>query len=323
MDLMKTLAAMLVLVTASSYGADAVITGPEQTKAGQMFVLDGGNSIGDHFHWVVDPRLELESGYIECNSKFATSVTVHGTFYFHYVASDAEGISVATHTIKIEGGTTAPDPDEPTDPDEPDQPDPTPEPDFKDLVAASKQAALATGDKVTAVRLVTALKGMTLDNNLATAKNQVANAVEGVLLTRGPNERSKDWLTWRKAVNTEIDKLNLTTTPDYAKAMRAVVDTLVEVGQATVSANESSYSASEAVIVTMLSPEYGVCPRCDEWKVTELGKLGPGCYFKTAKGQAASYPSFVIQYKGNLYSLSGPRTGEEIMSVVNHLRNGG
>lgn len=213
-----TLFAWLLFAELALGEAVAVITGPDESRAGAMFVLDAKDSTGEIHVWV-PPEIVGENN-IQCGSRFATSISKPGTYEFMLIMADKDpSISYAKHTVVVGGGS--PEPDEPSEPDPPSPDDPS----FGSVRRASKDAAAKTSDAATIKHMIASLDvaipklgGMTEGE----ARKSVGYVIEGVLLARKGQSRDADWLTWRKEVDIAVGAADPRTVSQYADAVAAI-----------------------------------------------------------------------------------------------------
>jgi len=222
----STIASLAVLLLSNCLFADAqaVITGPDKVRPGQLFVLETTGSIGDAQQWIM-PSVDIQS--LECGTKIGMAIERSGVYVFHLVVADkVPTIDVATHTVTV-GGSTNP----PIDP--PPPPPPTPPGDFSQLVAKSKQAAQSLNDRATANGLSVGLKSIASQSfgDLTSARKAVSATIESVLLQRQGASRDRDWLNiWRRPIAIEIETLSAAgafpTPAAYLAAIRALAQSL-------------------------------------------------------------------------------------------------
>ena len=282
----KYILPLLLLLSPSLYSADAVIEGQSKVKAGVQFVLDGANSVGDHFQWVVDPKIEeLEDEYqpvpMICGSRFGLSLVTTGEYYFLYIASDASGISVATHKVTVS-------PWEDTGPGPGPGPGPVPPPssDYTKLKKVSDQKVQELRDPVTADRLATALSQVEAQQSVQATAEVVRQAVERVLLTRSDQERATPWIEWRLAVNQEIASLAPSTPSQYLTILDVLISSLQESPPA---------AARIATRPSLRVYTRTNCSYCNLWKQVEYPKMvGWDVQFVTSQG---AVPRFQVGNK--------------------------
>ena len=270
---MRTLLISLLLCL-PCFGAEAKIEGQSSVFPGVQFVLNGNSSVGNHFEWIVDPAIgEMDEKYrpspFICNGQFALSLVVPGTYYFHYVASDADGISVATHKLVVEESFPGPVPDPPA---------PGPSLDLEEVSRASApndpatKAALAQAIRDTAKQVASA--------DLEAAKEAMEATVKTVLLMR--SNRSADWFAWREALNKSYQANPPPTTSAYLSSQESVVRGL-EPSSSSVRSISSIYYYVGAS-----------CPPCIQWEANEFPKLRTPVH-KVFR-HSYSTPSFRVNY---------------------------
>ncbi|TWU22471.1 hypothetical protein Pla52o_35270 [Novipirellula galeiformis] len=253
------------LLCATAFGeAVAKIDGPETSEAGNLVVLNSGNSKGHVKRWIIPPA--LENRYIQTESQIAFSVRESGEFRFALVAVDVTGeatadVDVATHTIAITNGICDPVTPDPSDPDGPTNPDP---PANSQLREISRDAAAKLNDPTTASALAAAISAVNL-GTLDAMKADAQAAIESALLERKGASRDADWLsTWRRPIN---DGIKATTPGGFLADLQAIASGLIDsVGSAKppVPAPVPDQPSAPKTFVTMFSrPD---CSWCNRWK---------------------------------------------------------
>jgi len=109
--------------------AKAVITGPERVEAGDLFILDASQSVGEARKWILPPT--LAGRVIEVDGKIIGATRLQGAYQFLLVVGDKTP-SVDARVFDLIVGT-APPPIPPPKPDDPVKPDLVPEDRFANV----------------------------------------------------------------------------------------------------------------------------------------------------------------------------------------------
>lgn len=232
---MRSLLLLLIFSSACFADAVAVIEGPTTGRAGDLIVLDGSDSAGDGFRWIVPDGLQT----INCGGvgpgQLAFASGKAGAYTFTLIAADKEAeIDYVTHTVTIAGSVPGPVPvPDPV----PDDPTPTPVPVLEQLEKISRDSATGLNDSATAIGLAQAIMAVEAQMEqmcssgqcpgLGTAKAMMVAAIERRLLAREGVSRNVNWLDgWRKPINEAISKVQANDVPTYRAVMRAVASGL-------------------------------------------------------------------------------------------------
>ena len=223
----------------------AVITGPATAPAGELVVLSSASSTGDNFLWVIpEDKAQSVPRCTTTESKVFFATAVPGTYQFILVVADKEAkMSYAIHHVTI-SSTVGPDPKpedpKPEDPkpEDPKPEDPNPKPElgfgrYENLYQTSKMNSEQMADPATRSALhqelekTTAQLKVRCDSNncppLAEARAMITSTIERVLLQRKGESEDAPWASgWRVANNQWLAQVNITTTPEYVKAMMAL-----------------------------------------------------------------------------------------------------
>lgn len=263
-------------VSSLCFAATAVIKGPESVEPGDFFVLDGEESIGDQFQWVIDPRLSVQT--IQCKSSLATAIKEEGTFFFMYIAVD-DSISVATHILVVGPSSPLPPPVLP----------PPPPADLDKLIEISANSA--PKDEVTAKRLSSTLRKVPL-LPLEEMKLGTLKLIDSVLLTREDKERVVNWMPWREAINKAMEELSPSSPTLYRDGLEALAKGLDKV---IASSSSSSSSVLSPVVLYYYSTTN--CPGCEKWEKEVMPYLSYKV-IKASSPQVKSFPSFQFEGEG-------------------------
>jgi hypothetical protein len=220
MPYIKSIILLIVLSTFCQAEVKAVIDGPAKAFPGDLVVLSGNKSVGDGFRWITPDRIQTIT--VGCNTEnqiaFATSRA--GTYEFILIVADKEAtIDYVKHTIVIGTSTYPIDPP-------PEEPVP-PNTNFDRFKVVSSNASKVLNDPTTTAELKKAITStlLTLNNSdMATATTAIRLAIDNVFEKRVGESRSKDWLSWRIAVNKELK--DIANVNDYRKAILAVSEGL-------------------------------------------------------------------------------------------------
>ena len=250
-------AAVLLAVVAWADPPVAEISGPDQSLAGDLVVLNSVATKADKKRWIIPP--ELANRVLKTEHQLAFSVRNSGSFVFHLVAVGVEDelieIDTDTHVVKITGGMDGCDPP-PTDPGDPGEPTPPRPP--NELTKLSKQAADQLNDPTTALALAETLALISQDESIDKMRAEVSAAVEGVFLKREGVSLTKDWLNiWRRPVS---DSVVVSTPAEYLAALQAIVSGLKQ------SAVESDRPIDEPTKTKLVFYTRDNCGWCDRWK---------------------------------------------------------
>lgn len=234
----RVLAIWLLLASPTLADAVAIIDGPKTGRVGDLIVLDGSQSVGDGFRWIVPEGLQTLNCGQGGPGQLAFASGKAAAYTFTLIAADKEAsIDYVTHTVTITGGLQpTPTPDPEPDP-VPDDPTPTPVPVLEQLEKLSRESAARLADEVTAKGLADAIlatdaqiESMCASGQcpgLSAAKQMMVVAIERRLLAREGASRNVNWLDgWRKPINEAISRLNAVDVPSYRAVMRAVASGL-------------------------------------------------------------------------------------------------
>jgi hypothetical protein len=220
----------ILLLCGSTFAAEAKITGPNTAKTGDLVVISAKESTGKAFKWIMPSNIQT----LSCSDlEFGFASGTPGVYRFVLIAADTESdgnpISVATHTVRVEGAVL-PEPEPDPEPEEPDEPTPGL---FEALRKLSQESATRLNDKTTATGLAETIRAKadeieamcergqcpTLDG----AKRLMVVAIENRLLARSGVSRNVNWADgWRVGINAELKASNTQTVALYLAAMRAV-----------------------------------------------------------------------------------------------------
>lgn len=270
---MKHITYLLALLLACPVlGAEAVIEAPDSANIGDLVVLNSSKSEGDNQLWVIDER--LTGRFLEIEDKIIFATGTAGIYDFQLIVADTTAaISQAKHKVAV--GTPTP----PTPPPTPPTP-PTP-----DLQKAVESATRAVNDPQTAKALLQALISLP-----EKTPETVQAAIAEVLLNRGPESQTKDWLKqWRTPVNEAIEKSNL----PYPQAIEQVIAGLEQTASIKVKSTITVYTRDN-------------CPPCAKWMAEEYTKFkNSGWAVEVVKDNNRPGPSFVICHKGVCREIIG------------------
>lgn len=268
-----------LLLTPQIYAAEAVIDGPETTESGNLVVLDAGASRGNNYKWIQPGSVSLP----ESKDHKLYGVLPPGTYVFHYVASDADGIDVATITLEVR-----------------DMGQPTERVNLDLVREASFEGAEKVDDAVTVERLIAGLK------NLTGSPKDLSNKVDDILLTRGPEERDYDWLNlWKIPLNAAITEAS-PSLDQTAEVAKAIVDGLKKYKQQNPVIQDVGVP-----VLTMVTMN-----NCEGCKVAETTTVIPFLFgWKWKKHNVdidgpipgvRIFPSYYIEYRGERSEIIAP-----------------
>lgn len=224
----------LFLITSCVFAQPvAKITGPTETKAGELTVVSSTGSIGDNLEWIKPDGITImQAGCDLLDSQLFFATTKEGKYEFILIVVDKEAkISYAKHTVVV-GKPTDPIPDPDPDP----TPDPIPTPGkWSPLKELSKTNADKVNDPVARLRLkeelektVNKIVSMCQQQQCPTlqeAKRLVTVSIEDTLLTR--SVRFSDWANlWRVPNSNLVNQLGTKDLNDYLNAVRALISGL-------------------------------------------------------------------------------------------------
>lgn len=199
--MMRTLALLLTLWPAVLFAqANAVISGPDRVRPGDLVVLDGSESLADDREWIlVNSDKQFLSFEHDQKLVFASGTPGDYVFILAVSLSDADGsaVSVAQHVVTVGNPTPPPDPPGPGPGPDP----PAPDPDLTEIGQAAK-AAVERGQshpterqKIAASFRATAAKAAGLASmTVEQIAGEAARSVRAVLLT--PADQSR-WIPFR------------------------------------------------------------------------------------------------------------------------------
>lgn len=315
MAVARTLAAWLALASGVAWGqAEAIVTGPEKSQAGNLVVLSSEGSTADATKWIVPESLHGRS--IQFGKQLAFAVRESGEFVFHLVAvrsGEAVDIAVATHTVAITDGfgdvPTPPDP-----PDEPDQPDPSDPPaGFGPLRDLSERGAKAVADAGTAAKLAAALRAVP-QGPLAEMQAAAAAAVETVLLGREGESRNRDWLgEWRRPVNQWLADFGIETAEQYAAAIEAIASGL------DAAADGEPVPEPEPAKHQVVMYSRDNCSWCQRWKREVQPRLEAAGWEVSEQFSDGRVPEFLVIVGDRRERLTGYQGTESFSRFMRHL----
>jgi len=212
----------------------AKITGPKESPPGEMVVLSSTGSTGDNLKWIKPEGLQtLQVGCAVLDTQVVFATNKPGVYKFVLIVADKQAaIDYVEHTVTI--GTPGNGPGPVPGP----APNPTPAPNPSDpsrwsgLQNISKEGADRINDAATRSKLKATIAAVVLDIDskcaagqcptVDAAKDQVRRSIEATLLTRlGPSAKI-DWSLWRKANQTELDRVGLADIKDYVAALKSI-----------------------------------------------------------------------------------------------------
>lgn len=336
MALARILAVAFLLVTPChqlfAETAKAQIDGPTQSKAGNMVVLNTVASKAEELRWIIPD--ELEGRYIQIGTQLAFSVRDSGEFKFYLIAAvnnpseAAPGkidIDVASHTVTITDGfgeCPPTDPVDPVDPIDPDPTDPPPVTDFAVLTRLSKDAASSLADPTTARGLSDALKQIQVGDLTEMRKVSSATIEAVFLMRRGPSE-GKAWDTvWRRPLDAEVAKLEISTGESYQKALQAIAAGLDESLSSMPAPSPSPVPEPKPSGVQITFYTQGdTCVWCKRWKaeVKPTADAVPGWTVTTAPTTGEA-PQFDVRVGNKSQRLVGYQTMESLTATVQALQ---
>jgi hypothetical protein len=222
----------ILLLSGSTFAAEAKISGPTTAKTGDLVVISAKESTGKAFKWVMPQNIQT----LSCSDlEFGFASGTPGVYSFTLIAADTDDeqqpIAIATHTVRV-GGAVDPVPPEPEEPIPPSS-------DFEGLRSLSKESAARLADSATARGLSATIQSKATEIDamcqagqcptLDGAKRMMVAAIENHLLARSGNSRNVNWADgWRVPINAELKRINTATVNDYLTAMRAIAVGLSE-----------------------------------------------------------------------------------------------
>jgi hypothetical protein len=137
---------------------------------------------------------------------------------------------------------------------------------------------------------------------------KVTNIIENTLLLRTGTSRSKDWLNgWRIPLNTKISELNIETTDDYIKAIKAIRNGL--------SSNSATNSQSEKPLLVIYTIDK--CPSCKLWKSREKPLLkGWEIIELSDVKDVPLYPYFELIFNGDVKYFKGYQKSSTLITAT-------
>jgi len=300
---------LTLLLTSPLLAAEAVITGPDQVRPGQFTVLSSQESTiadGGKGFWIPDPSLPEDWQSSECGGVLNTAFELppgkaQVTYYFHYVAYDGDGHSVATKSILVK-------PKEGTPP--PVDPPPIDSPSLVELKKKSDTYVVKANDSVTAKRLAAVLREIQPAPSIEATANLVRDGIEEVLLTREDAQRNSDWLSWRLAVNQEIVAIAPTNVPDYMECLQVLATSLESASMQSFLPRKTEPAVKLTVIV---GPD---CHYCDLWKQRELPKITDWEVTIQDATTRMQIPSFILKKGSSTKTFVGYTPYETLLSSL-------
>ena len=97
-DFLIVMGWVAILTAATCRGAEATLEAPARIEVGQLLRLDSGDSVGDHFSWLVIPS--SSDFYVENDVAFF-SARAAGRYVFVLIVSDQDGIATDQSAVTV------------------------------------------------------------------------------------------------------------------------------------------------------------------------------------------------------------------------------
>lgn len=306
---------ILILLSASSLGQSvATITGPVESRAGDLTVLTAVSDPSNLTKWIIPE--ELAGRYLETGSQLAFAVREAGDLTFHLIVVDidAKSIEVDRHVVTITDGLCD-EPDEPgnppEEPDDPDEPDPPADNVFREL---SRSAAASLSDPTTAKALADAIESLP-KSDIESMASVVRDSVDGVLNRRTGRSLTLPWFQrWREPVNQALRQVG--TADEYHAALMGVASGLRDsLGGNVFDPPADDQPATKSV---RMHTRDG-CGWCDRWK-DEVKPLVIALGFEvTEVVSTGAVPQFDITVGDKTTRLTGYQTEQSFAKFLSDL----